>query len=98
VQFLYEAGLIYKGQTIVSLEQAPVSEANLRLLNLSGVDLSKASLWKANLRGASLRDADLRDADLRGAELIGVLKWTEEQLSEAHTLKGATMPDGSKHP
>jgi uncharacterized protein YjbI with pentapeptide repeats len=59
VQFLYEAGLIYKEQTVVSLKQT----------SLDGVDLFKADLNRANLSGAKLTYADLRWANLSGANL-----------------------------
>jgi uncharacterized protein YjbI with pentapeptide repeats len=66
VQFLYESHLIRKGNPIVDLENADLSEADLRLDNLSEADLSYA-----NLRGANLSYADLSDAYLRGAKLSG---------------------------
>jgi uncharacterized protein YjbI with pentapeptide repeats len=62
--------------------------------NLSeATDLSGADLSGADLSGADLRDAVLIDANLSGA--VGVSK---EQLGQANSLEGATMPDGSKHP
>ena len=54
--------------------------------NLSNVDLSGA-----NLSGADLEDLDLIVANLTGANL------TDANLTDAD-LRGATMPDGSKHP
>jgi uncharacterized protein YjbI with pentapeptide repeats len=44
-----------------------------------------------DLGDADLRDADLTEADLRGAII------TDQQLAQCKSLKGATMPDGSKH-
>ena len=52
------------------------------------IDLSDASLNGANLNGS----ADLSRAYLSGAIV------TTEQLDQAQSLKGAIMPDGSKHP
>ena len=46
-----------------------------------------------NLDGADLYNANRRRTNLRGA--IGTIA---EQLAKAQFLKGATMPDGSKHP
>ncbi len=66
---------------------ADLSDAELRETNLSG-----ANLWQANLSGADLRGADLSGADLRGA--VGT---TDKQLEQVKSLKGATMPNGSKH-
>jgi uncharacterized protein YjbI with pentapeptide repeats len=61
--------------------------------NLSGADLRKANLSSANLLEATLFGANLSEADLSYADLGGA-KVTEEQLKEAKSLKGATMPDG----
>jgi hypothetical protein len=36
-------------------------------------------------------------ASLREADLSGAKGWTEEQLSEARSLEGATMPNGQKY-
>ena len=41
---------------------------------------------------------DLTGADLSGADLRNVKDLTVGQLDQAYSLKGATMPDGSKHP
>jgi hypothetical protein len=106
--FLYESGLIYKRRPVVSLAAAKLSGAKLSEANLSGAYLHEANLHEANLHGANLSGAKLFYADLSGAYLSGdlsradlsgaVLKearqWTEEQLMEARSLEGATMPDG----
>jgi uncharacterized protein YjbI with pentapeptide repeats len=39
--------------------------------------------------------ADLSGANLSGADLSGAKDVTDEQLLQARSLKGATMPDGS---
>ena len=65
--------------------------------NLSGVNLMGADLMGADLRTVDLSEADLRGADLSRANLRGA-KITEELEKQAKSLKGATMPDGSKHP
>jgi hypothetical protein len=70
--------------------------------NLSGADLSFAKLFFANLSradlsGANLLRADLNAADLRAANLRKAQGWTEEQLKEAKSLEGATMPNGQKY-
>jgi uncharacterized protein YjbI with pentapeptide repeats len=72
--------------------------ANLSNADLSEADLSGAILSGAILRGAILRKADLRRAYLDKADLRDAKKWTAKQLTKAESLKGATMPDGSKHP
>jgi Pentapeptide repeats (8 copies) len=81
LQFLYESGLIYKEQTllsesdlikrrlnIVSLQQADLSGAHLNRIQLEGADLSRADLSGAYLR-ALLWEADLSMANLSGANL-----------------------------
>jgi len=81
VQFLYEAGLIAKGRSIVDLD---------------GADLSGAYLGGASLSGAYLSRADLSGGNLREANLSGAAGCTEEQLDQAGFLTGATMPNGQK--
>jgi uncharacterized protein YjbI with pentapeptide repeats len=66
--------------------------AHLIEADLSYVDLRDANLYKANLTNVYLSGADLSGANLSGAKV------TEEQLKEAISLQGATMPDGSIHP
>jgi uncharacterized protein YjbI with pentapeptide repeats len=70
------------------------------------VDLTGAILIGANLEGihfhkADLSEADLGEADLRAAYLAGanlVQTWiSENQLLMARSIKGAIMPDGTKH-
>jgi uncharacterized protein YjbI with pentapeptide repeats len=60
--------------------------------NLSeAADLSGADLSAADLRRADLRDAVLIDANLSGARV------SKEQLDQAYSLEGATMPNGQKY-
>jgi uncharacterized protein YjbI with pentapeptide repeats len=82
----------------IDLEGARLSEAQLAYANLSETqlahaDLSEADLFNADLRGANLNDADLGDADLLDVDL-STAQVTQEQLDQAESLKGATMPDG----
>ena len=65
--------------------------------NLSGADLSNADLRNADLSNADLSNADLKGANLYRANLKDA-RVIEEQLKEAKSLVGATMPDGSIHP
>jgi uncharacterized protein YjbI with pentapeptide repeats len=56
-------------------------------------------LLETDLTGADLSGADLSGADLSGADLSGAVGITNEKLEQqAKSLKGAIMPDGSKHP
>jgi uncharacterized protein YjbI with pentapeptide repeats len=84
------------------LSDADLIDADLSGADLSGADLSGAVLWRAELSGAYLRGADLvetdlPDVDLSEADLSGA-DVSQEQLEDAASLEGATMPDGSKHP
>ena len=77
------------------------ADRNLRGANLTGANLNGGALTAANLRGANLSGADLSGADLSGA-FLGCADLTdaivsEAQLSQAASLKGAFMPDGSRH-
>jgi hypothetical protein len=96
---LSRANLIEANLSGANLSGANLIEAFLRGANLSGANLSGASLSEAFLSGADLREADLRLADLSGAFLRGAKGITNEKLErQAASLKGATMPDGSKRP
>jgi hypothetical protein len=104
VQFLYESVLISIEYAVVDLTDADLSSANLRTSSLSGAALVYANLHKADLRGAWLVYANLHGADLRGAILSGAVmhganlsgarETTNEQLEQAKSLEGATMPGG----
>jgi uncharacterized protein YjbI with pentapeptide repeats len=94
---------------IVGLAGADLRNANLSSTDLSEADLAGADLGGADLRGAYLAGADLEGVNLHGASLQGAdlsgasLQWaahiTDEELEQqAKSLKGAIMPDGSKHP
>jgi uncharacterized protein YjbI with pentapeptide repeats len=86
-----------------NLSGALMHEADLTDADLSGADLSGADLSGANLLSAKLiDDADLSGANLSGANLTlanlsGATGWTEEQLTAALSLEGATMPNGQKY-
>src|SRR6266496_644397 len=80
------------------LKSVLLYKANLNGADLGYTDLSEANLNGANLSSANLGGADLSGADLSQADLSGAQDLTQEQLDKAKTLKGATMPDGSKHP
>jgi uncharacterized protein YjbI with pentapeptide repeats len=102
---LYDADFTNADLRGVSLIGTDLHGANLHRADLQGayltsvglwnvdlnVDLSEANLTKANLWGAELDDTDLTNANLINASV------TPEQLAKAKSLKGATMPDGSKH-
>jgi hypothetical protein len=72
-------------------------QADLEYADLSNAQLRAAKLTRASLRDANLDRADLTQADLYKANLRGVRNLTDEQLSHARQLWGATMPDGSPY-
>jgi hypothetical protein len=104
---LGEANLIWANLEAFNLEGANLSGAYLHPANLShavlmGANLSEAFLMEANLEGAYLEGAylsgaNLSGADLSDADLTDATGWTEEQLNQAQSLKGATMPNGRKY-
>jgi pentapeptide repeat protein len=112
MQFLVEANLVQSEpgeESIIRLSGADLSDADLSGADLSGADLScrveatkygtfvlcadlsGTDLINANLSGTKLSGADLSDADLSGA-LVSL-----EQLEQAKSLEGATMPNGQKY-
>jgi hypothetical protein len=112
LQFLREAQLISGTDPVVRLSKSNLRTANLHGTDLSDTLLFGADLHDANLLYADLSDADLSGADLRwaylskanlskadlsGVDLSKATGWTEAQLTEAKSLKGATMPNGQKY-
>lgn len=92
--FLLVADLSFADLREANLSQANLLGATLSKANLSGADLSEASMVGVDLHDANLSGANLHGADLMGADLKGT-NVTSEQLEQAASLKGATMPDGS---
>ncbi len=79
------------------LHGTSMSGTNFSGTLLSGADLSNANLRKAIFSGTDLGGVNLNGAFLEGAYLRDAIL-TKEQLAQAKSLKGATMPDGSIHP
>jgi Pentapeptide repeats (8 copies) len=110
-RFLSDSGLVVKSDpsprllseiamSHATLSEAQLSEADLSEADLTGADLFVALLENANLSGADLGKADLRHALLAGADLSGAEGITNEeleQLKQAESLEGATMPNGQKY-
>jgi hypothetical protein len=88
---LHEADLRGVDLLGADLRQANLSCARLDFAILAEADLRLAELSEADLSGANLSGADLRGANLKGTTV------TLMQLSETKSLKGATLPDGTKH-
>jgi len=80
-----------------SLCWAKMTDANLSDANLYEADLSNALLTGAKLHNVDLSTTNLCGADFSSADLRGAIL-TSEQLKQAKSLQGASMPDGSKHP
>ena len=83
----------------IILRRADLREAYLYGADLSyGADLREADLSGAHLDEAKLNGAKLDGADLTGANLKGATGITDKELEKvAKSLKGAIMPDGTKH-
>ena len=69
VEFLHEARLIEKQNTIIQLNGADLMGADLMGANLSGANLAGANLNGANLAATELARSKLSNADLSGADL-----------------------------
>jgi len=89
VRFLYEAGLISKDHTVISLSGANLQRANLQVANLERANLQRADLRKAPLGGAVLNEADLDGANFQEASLAGSVM-THASLRGAD-LRGASL-------
>src|SRR5919202_925436 len=72
LEFLYQSKLINKEQTVIDVEGANLSRANLSCVALSEANLSRTILSGANLGGAVLRKADLSEAMLGSYEQLSV--------------------------
>ncbi len=96
VGYLKEANLVGANLTKANLTETNLLGANLSRANLSEANLNKTILNGANLTEAVLSKADLTEAYLQRADLTKA-KVTTNQLDKAFSLKGATMPNGTKH-
>jgi hypothetical protein len=83
---LAAANMVFATLVLANLNHGDLRHANLTAANLSSAMLTGANLESANLERATLNLANLSDA-----------KVTPEQLAKAKSLKGAIMPDGTKH-
>lgn len=100
---LHGAGLSYVNLQRATLQRANLQGVHLWFANLKNADLQEANLqgarlWNATLQGTHLRGAKLQGADLAWANLLGATSLTLDQLREAKSLSGATMPDGTELP
>lgn len=90
---LRHAGLEFANLGGADLRDADLEGANLTRLIVNAQDfpVEKAILGYAEQENANLYNADLSNANLNGAKV------TDKQLASAKSLKGAIMPDGTKH-
>jgi uncharacterized membrane protein len=72
---------LHESRLILKESIISLEGADLGGINLLLADLREVSLWRVNLEGANLYEATV----------------TQEQLEEAQSLKGATMPDVTIH-
>jgi uncharacterized protein YjbI with pentapeptide repeats len=88
------------------LSEADLCGANLSEAKLNGAILNRAQLGTARVsvvlpdggaEPAEPNPVDLRQADLSQANLQWAQGWTYEQLDQAESLEGATMPDGTQY-
>ena len=92
------ADLVSTDLSFTNLSDADLSDANLLDAKLRGTDLSDADLKYAYLIEADLSHANLNGADLTEANLSNARGITKEQLEkQTENLKGASMPDKTKH-
>ncbi len=105
VRYLYESDVISTSNPIIDLTEANLEDADLTNSALSGINLSGANLSDGSdpdrrgalLMGANLQDARLDGADLSHANLESATGITNKELQQqAASLKGTTMPDGSR--
>jgi len=108
---LSEAMLYGADLSGADLSEADMSGADLRGADLSEAKLNGAILNRARLgtareivvlpdggtEPAEPNPADLRQADLSQTNLQLARGWTREQLNQAESLEGATMPDGAQY-
>src|SRR5215213_3716346 len=98
LQFLYEAGLIFRDETIVNLAGANLVGTLLTNAALSNANLKGARAFRANLRGANLSRANLSKvtvpwSNLRGANLRGANLW--EALLSWSNLREADLREAN---
>ena len=81
-----------------NLEGANLDEANLKNAMMFGANLLNANLENANLEGAILEALDYPEGELGYGHRLMLLPAhvSPNQLAQAQSLAGATLPDGTK--
>ena len=88
---LQHVNLVKADLQFANLVNADLQFANLKKANLDFANMLHANLQNANLEEVNFHYVILQDVNMKGANV------TEEQLAQAKSLKGATMPDGTIH-
>jgi uncharacterized protein YjbI with pentapeptide repeats len=70
--------------------------AKLSYAHLQYANLTNTNLCEANLSATDLTNTNLTQTALFGANLSSATGWTNEQLAQAESLVGATLPGGTK--
>ena len=91
---ILEKNLLRKDTSVLDLEGADCNGVLGGFIDLSTGSGAKILVFDSYDRGieANLRGANLSEAILSSGNA------TMEQLAQAESLQGATMPDGAKHP
>ncbi|HYA99109.1 MAG TPA: ABC transporter permease [Ktedonobacteraceae bacterium] len=84
--------------TGANFSASDMRNVDLRFTTLVGVNFSGANLTGADLSGADMHNVDVSGANLAGANLMGVTGISLEQLIQARSLAGTTLPNGSVQP
>jgi uncharacterized protein YjbI with pentapeptide repeats len=79
------------------LSNTDLDRSELDNAKLSNANLINTNLPRADLYGADLRGADLSGADLSKAKLTNAKGVTCQQIQDAKSVEGATMPNGQKY-
>ena len=101
-QFFRDTGLSeYILANGAKMSKIDLSKSDISSIWMPDADLTGAILTEANLSASILNGADLSGANLIGANLsrtnLTYATITSEQLGQAKSLKGATLPDGTIH-
>lgn len=73
LQFLKEANLIERDNSIVSLENADLTNMQMNYGNLSNIELVKVKLSNSKLYGTNLSNSNLQKSDFWSSSLINVI-------------------------
>lgn len=99
ITYMDDADLSHADLQGADMNSTTLVGANLEFVNLQKANLYGSLLKGANLSFANLYEANLYNTDLSDANLSNIHGITIEELEKkARSLKGAIMPNGSKHP